>query len=52
VLTGLAIGGALGPTAFATITGQAGAPAAWAAATGAFVLGAVVTMLAGRRAPR
>jgi hypothetical protein len=51
VLTGLAIGGALGPTAFATITGRAGAPAAWSAATGAFMLGAVVTVLAGRRAP-
>jgi hypothetical protein len=52
VLTGLAIGGALGPSAFAALSARSGAPAAWSAATVAFVVGATVTALAGRRAPR
>jgi MFS family permease len=52
VLTGLAIGGALGPSAFAALAASSGAPTAWSAASIAFVVGAAVTALAGRRAPR
>jgi hypothetical protein len=52
VLTGLAIGGALGPSAFAALSARSGAPAAWSAASIAFVVGAAVTALAGRRTPR
>jgi hypothetical protein len=52
VLTGLAIGGALGPSAFAALSARGGASAAWSAAAVAFVVGAAVTAAAGRRAPR
>jgi predicted MFS family arabinose efflux permease len=50
VLTGLAIGGAVGPVAFASVGARAGAAAAWGLATAGFVAGAIITAAAGRRA--
>jgi hypothetical protein len=49
VLTGLAIGGAIGPTAFASLSARAGTSAAWWLAAAGFLLGAALTALAGRR---
>jgi MFS family permease len=50
VLTGLAIGGAVGPVAFASVGARAGAAAAWGLAAAGFAVGAVITGAAGRRA--
>jgi MFS family permease len=50
VLTGLAIGGAIGPVAFAWVGARAGPGAAWGLATAGFAAGAAITATAGRRA--
>jgi predicted MFS family arabinose efflux permease len=50
VLTGLAFGGAVGPSVFAALTARAGSWAAWSLAAVAFLVGAAVTTAAGRRA--
>jgi predicted MFS family arabinose efflux permease len=50
VLTGLAIGGAVGPVAFASAGARGGAAAAWGLAAAGFVAGAIITTTAGHRA--
>jgi dipeptide/tripeptide permease len=50
VLTGLAIGGAVGPVAFASVGARAGPRRPWGLATAGFVAGAIITAAAGRRA--
>jgi MFS family permease len=52
VLTGLAIGGAIGPSAFASVGARAGTAAAWWLAATAFLLGATIIAVAGRRSAR
>jgi predicted MFS family arabinose efflux permease len=50
VLTGLAIGGAIGPLVFAWVGARGGASAAWWAAAAGFALGAALNAGAARRA--
>jgi hypothetical protein len=50
VLTGLAIGGAIGPSAFAAVSARASTSAAWWLATAGFLLGAAMSAWAGRAA--
>jgi predicted MFS family arabinose efflux permease len=50
VLTGLAIGGAIGPSAFAAVSARASTSAAWWLATAGFLLGAALSAWAGRAA--
>jgi predicted MFS family arabinose efflux permease len=50
VLTGLAIGGAIGPSAFAAVSAGAGTSAAWSLAAVGFLVGAAMTARAGRAA--
>jgi MFS family permease len=48
VLSGLAVGGAVGPAAFAAVSDRAGTGAAWWLAAVGFLLGAATTAWAGR----